>query len=61
MEIIKIIVGVLTFVLGWCIWVKVVDKIDESLKNKLSKKLYNRTICILFITIFALIIYSITK
>ena len=49
MEIIKIVIGVLSFALGWCIWIKVVD----------SEKNYNRITCTLFIIIFGAIIYSI--
>lgn len=59
MEIIKIVIGVLSFALGWCIWIKVVDRTDEFVKRKLSEKNYNRITCTLFIIIFGAIIYSI--
>lgn len=39
MEIIKIVIGVLSFALGWCIWIKVVDRTDEFVKRKLSEKI----------------------
>ena len=61
MDIIKIIVGVLTFVLGWRIWIKVVDRTDEFIKEKLSDRAYNRLTCILFVVIFLAIIYSIVR
>lgn len=61
MEIIKIIVGVLVFVLGWRVWIKVVDKADEFIQKKLSNKSYNCLICTLFIIIFGAIIYSIIR
>lgn len=61
MEIIKIIVGVLIFVLGWRIWIKVVDRTDEFIKGKLSDRSYNRLICTLFVIIFLAIIYSIVR
>lgn len=61
MDIIKIIVGVLTFVLGWRIWIKVVDRTDEFIKGKLSDRAYNRLTCILLVVIFLAIIYSIVR
>lgn len=61
MEIIKIIVCVFTFTLGWRIWIKVCDRTDEFIRRKLSDKAYNRLICTLFVVIFLAIIYSIVR
>lgn len=61
MEIIKIIVGALTYVLGWRIWIKIVDRTDKFIKGKLSDRAYNRLICTLFAIIFFAIIYSIVR
>lgn len=58
---IKFIVGVLVFVLGWCIWDKVVDRVDEFLKEKMSKKAYNILTWSVFTVMFGLIIYAIVR
>lgn len=36
-EIIKIVVAVLFFVFGWCIWTKVVDRVDEFVKKEIKQ------------------------
>lgn len=58
-SVIKIIFDILLFALGMCIWKKVVDKIDDFLKNKISDKAYNIVTWITFIIMFVLVIYSI--
>lgn len=60
-EIIKIVVAVLSFVFGWRIWIKVVDKVDELARKKLSDKLYDRILCVIFFIMFCVIVFSIIQ
>lgn len=61
MEIIKIVIGVSVFGLGWNIWKKLVDRVDNFAQRKLSEKTYHCIICTLFVIIFVAIIYSIIR
>lgn len=56
---INIIVEILVFVLGYCIWRKLVDRVDEFLKGRMSNKTYNILMWIIFVIMFGLIIYAI--
>lgn len=60
-EIIKIVVAVLSFVFGWRIWIKVVDRVDELARKKLSDKLYDRLLCVIFFIMFGAIVFSIIR
>lgn len=41
MKITEIIILALTLPLGYCIWRKAVDRVDELLKRRVSDKTYN--------------------
>ena len=58
-EIIKIIIGILVFTLGWRVWIKVVDRFDELLKRKLSGKTYDIVNIVLFVFFLGLFITAI--
>lgn len=58
-EIVKIVIGILVFTLGWRIWGKVVDRFDELLKRKLNEKFYSIVSIVLFIFFVGLFIVAI--
>lgn len=61
MTIIEIIITALVFVLGYCIWRKVVDRVDEFLKKRISDRSYNILTWGIFVFMFGLVIYSIIR
>lgn len=60
-NIIELIVAVLSFVLGYTIWVKAVDNVDDWLKEKLSEKTYKYITIGTFIMFFIAIIYTVIR
>lgn len=48
-EIIKIVIYIFAFLLGWKIWSTVVDNFDEFLKRKLTDRQYDVVTNIIFV------------
>lgn len=58
-NIIEIIVGVLTFVIAWSIWSKVVDKVDKWLQEKVRDKTYTIITNTIFLIALGFLVYVI--
>lgn len=60
-NIIELIISALFFALGYVIWVKVVDYLNDWLKEKLSEKTYGNVMICIFVMFFIAVIYLILK
>lgn len=61
MEIIKIIIAVLAFALGWHIWRKVVDRADEFLRKRVSERTYEIITWSIIIVTYVALFYTLLK
>lgn len=59
MSILEIILCALLFTIVYSVISKIVDRVDKILEKKLSSKIYNITVCTMFIVAVCLVIYRV--